>query len=86
MSPRLVDDELWELIAPLLPRERRRYRPRPRATRRPQGAERDPVRAHHRNRLATAAECAVVAERVLDDRAVERYRDAAMQDLLLRCS
>jgi len=26
MSPRLVDDELWELIAPLLPRGRRRYR------------------------------------------------------------
>src|SRR5713101_2025016 len=28
---------------------------RPQATRRPQGAERDPVRAHHRDRLATAA-------------------------------
>ena len=26
MSPRLVDDELWELIAPLLPRCPRRYR------------------------------------------------------------
>ena len=26
MSPRLVDDELWELIAPLLPQRRRRYR------------------------------------------------------------
>jgi transposase len=26
MSPRLVDDELWDMIAPLLPRERRRYR------------------------------------------------------------
>jgi transposase len=26
MSPRLVDDELWELIAPLLPRRTRRYR------------------------------------------------------------
>ena len=26
MSPRLVDDELWELIAPLLPPRTRRYR------------------------------------------------------------
>ena len=26
MSPRLVDDELWELIAPLLPPRPRRYR------------------------------------------------------------
>jgi transposase len=26
MSPRLVDDELWDMIAPLLPRGRRRYR------------------------------------------------------------
>ncbi len=26
MLPRMVNDELWELIAPLLPRERRRYR------------------------------------------------------------
>jgi len=26
MSPRLIDDELWELIAPLLPRSPRRYR------------------------------------------------------------
>jgi transposase len=26
MSPRLVDDELWDMIAPLLPRCPRRYR------------------------------------------------------------
>lgn len=26
MSPRLIDDELWELIAPLLPPRTRRYR------------------------------------------------------------
>ena len=26
MSPRLVDDEMWELIAPLLPPKPRRYR------------------------------------------------------------
>src|SRR6516165_2608531 len=51
----LVDDQFWQLLEPLLPRPPRRHRhPRPSAPRRPQGPRRNPVRAHHRDRLAAA--------------------------------
>jgi len=45
MRPSLVDDDLWELIKPLLPNTTRRYRhPDRRRIDDRKGAERDPVR------------------------------------------